>query len=201
MTKTFSMKRTPKFVRIVLVSLLMSSPAARAEVTVVPEVDLDRYAGRWYEVASIPQFFQRKCVGDVSAEYTRLDDDSVKVVNQCRQADGSTKSAEGRARVVDAGTPAKLQVTFVKLFAWIYAFGGDYWIIDLAKDYRYAVIGHPKRKYAWILARTQTLPTEDLEVIKAHLVAQGYDLCQLLTTSQGAVTRPRRPLCEGAAKN
>ena len=174
--------------------LTLNSPA-RAEVTVVRHVDLAKYVGRWYEIASIPQFFQRKCVGEVSAEYSTLDDGRIKVVNQCRKADGTMSSAEGRAEVVDPSVTAKLRVTFVKLIGWIFAFGGDYWIIDLDPDYRFAVIGHPKRTYAWILARTPILSREDLGPIAERLKAQGYDTCQLLMTSQDGVTRERTPLC------
>ena len=185
-----------KWIARSLLTLTALSNPVHAEVTVVPEVDLTRYVGRWFEIASIPQWFQRKCVGDVSAEYTRLDDGLIKVVNQCRKADGTTSVAEGRARVADPAVPAKLEVTFVKLFGWIFAIGGDYWIVDLAADYHYAVIGHPQRKYAWILARTPTLPAAELKGIVERLTKQGYDVCELKTTSQGEPTRERRPLCE-----
>lgn len=87
-------------------------------------------------------------------------------------------------------------MTFVKLFGWRYLFGGDYWIIELAPDYRYAVVGHPSRKYAWVLAKTPQVSTHDLAAIDERLKVNGYDTCELLTTAQPPVLPVRIPLCE-----
>ena len=142
--------------------------------TVVGNVDIERYMGLWYAVASIPTTFERACAQGTTAEYHVLSDGRLEVTNTCLRSDGSTFSAVGRAWVPDPSEPAKLKVSFVRLLGrWF--FPGDYWILDLASDYGYAVVGHPMRKYGWILSRSPTLPEETLEGIFKRLEAQGYD--------------------------
>lgn len=181
-----------------ILSLVFLTGLAQAAdpVTTVNSVDLDRYQGRWFEIAAIPQSFQKQCVGQTTAEYKRLPDGFVSVVNSCAKADGSFSVSEGRARVVDAKTNAKLRVTFVKLFDWIFLFGGDYWIIDLGENYEYAVVGHPTRDYGWILSRTPALSPETLQGLASRLEAQGYDTCTLITTPQAGGLTEKRALCE-----
>jgi len=87
-------------------------------------------------------------------------------------------------------------VTFVKIIDWIFAFGGKYWVIDLAPDYSFAVVGHPDRTYGWILSRTPSLAPEVLAGIERRLRDQGYDTCQFLTTVQPGGFQERKPLCE-----
>ena len=175
--------------------LLLPSFTLAQSLATVEHVDLDRYLGKWYEIASIPQYFQRQCARDVTAEYA-LKNGAISVINRCTTVSGEVSEAEGQARIVDARSNAKLEVTFVKLFGWRYLFGGDYWIIDLAPDYRYAVVGHPSRKYAWVLAATPQVSSQDLAAIENRLRASGYDTCGLLTTVQTPVLPVRMPLCE-----
>jgi apolipoprotein D and lipocalin family protein len=129
--------------------------AKEPELTVVDSVELDRYLGTWYEIASYPAWFQRNCTA-VTASYSLRDDGLIKVVNSCRKGslDGKLKQSTGRAKVVDGETNAKLKVSFFGPF-W-----GDYWIIDLDAEYRWAVVGEPKRKYLWILSRTRSMNDE-----------------------------------------
>ncbi len=143
----------------------------------VAHVDLARYVGTWYEIASFPQSFQRGCVA-TTATYTIRADGDIDVLNRCRKdaLDGKEKSALGRARVVDGATNAKLEVSFFRPF-W-----GDYWIVDLGADYDYAVVGHPGRDYLWILSRVPTMPEATYEGILARLKAQGYDTSRLKRT-------------------
>jgi apolipoprotein D and lipocalin family protein len=137
---------------------------------VVENVDLGRYSGTWYEIARYPNSFERGCVG-VTAEYTPLDDGRIKVVNTCVESslDGPSREIQGYARVADPTTNAKLKVTF------FWPFEGDYWIIDLAEDYSYAVVGSPSRRLLWILSRTPTMDDELYQQILDTLPARGFD--------------------------
>ena len=174
--------------------LLWQASAGAQPLQTVTEVDLQRYLGKWYEIASIPQYFQRQCVGDAIAEYAQAGAD-IAVTNSCRTENGERSVAQGRARVVDAASRTKLEVTFVKLIGWLYLLGGDYWVIDLASDYRYAVVGHPDRDYAWILSRQPALAMPDLIAIEQRLRENGYDSCALLTTIQTGGMSEKMPLC------
>jgi apolipoprotein D and lipocalin family protein len=152
---------------------------------VVPKVELQRYLGTWYELASFPQSFQRGCTAS-TANYVLLPDGDVQVVNRCRlnALDGEEKVATGRARVVDTQTNAKLEVSFFRPF-W-----GDYWIIQLDPEYRYAVVGNPGRDYLWILSRTPTVDEAVYEGIVTKLKADGYPLDRLVRTLQPAAKGP-----------
>ena len=143
-------------------------------LAVVPEVDVQRYMGLWYAVASIPTTFERACVQGTTAEYHLLASGQIEVNNTCSREDGSPLVANGRAWVPDPSEPTKLKVSFVR-FLGRWFFPGDYWILDLASDYSYAVVGHPQRTYGWILSRTPMLPEETLEGIFKRLEAKGYD--------------------------
>jgi apolipoprotein D and lipocalin family protein len=145
----------------------------------VEHVDLGRYLGTWYEIARFPQSFQEGCVAS-TANYTLRTDGLIDVLNTCRQdtLDGKERSAKGLARVVDAETNAKLQVTFF-LFFW-----GDYWIIDLDPDYNWAVVGHPSRDYLWILCRTPQMDEGVYSGIIERLEAVGYETDRLYVTPQ-----------------
>ncbi|MFP5519540.1 MAG: lipocalin family protein [Bdellovibrionia bacterium] len=183
---------------LLLVSMFLgviSVSANASTVQTVESVDLTRYQGKWYEIATIPQSFQKKCLKNVTAEYKILNNGQVEVLNSCDTKSGRDV-AEGRAKVVDSQTNAKLKVTFVKLFNWVFAFGGDYWIIDLEPNYQYVVVGHPTREYGWILARTPVISDADMESIKEKLVEQGYDLCKFQLTVQDGGTPVKESLCK-----
>jgi apolipoprotein D and lipocalin family protein len=159
---------------------LLACQTANTPLIVVNEVDLDRYVGRWYEIASFPQRFQRGCVA-TTANYTLRDDGRIRVENECRDGafDGDLRRAEGVAWVTDPGSSqAKLKVQF------FWPFRGDYWIIELDPEYRYAVVGDPSRNYLWILARTPTMDPADYETLLARIEAHGYDLERLKPTPQ-----------------
>lgn len=164
-------------------SLLMMAPgsAGAAEETppvqTVAAVELERYLGKWYEIARFPMFFQRNCVGDVTADYSLREDGRIRVLNRCR-TDKGFDEAEGTARVVEDSGGAKLRVSF------FWPFSGDYWIIGLAPDYRWAVVGDPERKYLWILSRTPVMPLDVLEKARQAARDQGYDLGGLRYTEQ-----------------
>jgi apolipoprotein D and lipocalin family protein len=140
----------------------------------VDRVDLKRYQGLWYEVARIPNRFQDHCVANTTAEYRLREDGGIRVLNRCLTRDGHWDEAQGIARVVDPNSNARLEVSFVSLFGW-HLFWGDYWILDLAPDYSYAVIGTPERDYGWILSRTPHLSTSTRVDVNRALREQGYD--------------------------
>jgi apolipoprotein D and lipocalin family protein len=159
---------------------LFAGGGAERPLQVVPAVDFSRYAGKWYEIARLPNRFQRKCASDTSAMYTQRDDGKIAVVNECRTADGRIASATGTAHVASkAGPNTKLKVTF------FWPFYGDYWIIDLDPDYRWAVVGGPDRKYLWILGRDRRMEEGLFHSIVERIQAQGYDLTNLVKTKQG----------------
>ena len=153
-------------------------------VRAVPFVDLDRYVGDWFEIARLPNRFQRKCIGDVRATYARRADGRLDVVNRCRTADGQTE-ARGVARVVDERSFSKLKVRFAPAWlGWLPVVWGDYWIIGLAPDYSWAVVGEPSRKYLWILARAPKLDDAAIAAARAAARANGYDVARLVLTPQ-----------------
>lgn len=157
----------------------------------VEQVDLERYLGTWYEIARIPQRFQRDCTA-TTATYSLKDNGEIRVLNRCHKGapDGPLDEAEARARVVDEESNAKLEVSFFGPF-W-----GDYWILELGPDYEYAVVGHPSRDYLWILSRTPTMDPTLYASILRRLEAQGYETERLVRTVQpGAeqVARTRTP--------
>jgi apolipoprotein D and lipocalin family protein len=151
-------------------------------------VDLDRYAGRWYEIARLPNRFQEQCVGDVAASYTLRPDGRVTVVNECRRRDGTLTRAEGVARRAEAKGPAsRLKVRFAPVFLSFLPFvWGDYWIVELDRDYRYAVVGDPSRKYLWILSRRPEMDEDTYASLVDRARGLGFDASRLLRTPQSS---------------
>lgn len=144
------------------------------ELKTVAHVDLERYLGKWYEIARYDHRFERGC-NEVEAIYTRRDDGMIDVLNRCFLKDeNKTKEAHGRAKVVDEQTNSKLKVTF------FWPFYGNYWIIELAEDYRYVVVSEPKKEYFWILSRTPVMEKTDLDGILERVTAVGFDARKLI---------------------
>jgi apolipoprotein D and lipocalin family protein len=156
--------------------LIVSTPSFSLDT--VPYVDLERYLGTWYEIASYPAFFQRGCVA-TKATYSDREDGKIDVLNECRKntLDGKLKKAQGVATVVDTNSNAKLKVRF-------FVFSGDYWIIDLDRDYQFAVVSAPSMKYLWILSRTKQMDTVTYQGILSRLEEKGFDLTNLRLTPQ-----------------
>jgi apolipoprotein D and lipocalin family protein len=145
-------------------------------LAVVSSVDLSRYAGVWYEIASLPVSQQKGC-SCTTAEYIPIDSETVKVVNTCRKGpENEIDRVEGKAFVVPGTHNAKLRVQF------FWPFRGDYWILDLDKEYSYAVVGLPSRKYCWILSRTPNMEKELLERLTEELRSKGFDVDRMQKT-------------------
>jgi apolipoprotein D and lipocalin family protein len=177
-----------KFIKLLMLlsiinfSLLSCSLGTKKEIPplkVVPSVDLQKYVGTWYEIARFPHRFQEGCVG-TTATYTLREDGKIDVLNLCRidTLDGKMKSASGKAWVVDNKTKAKLKVSF------FWPFSGHYWIIDLGDNYEYAVVGHPDRKFLWILSRSPVMDDNIYHSIIDKLKEQFYDTGKLIKTPQ-----------------
>lgn len=172
---------------LMLTTTLQTTVAQTQPVRTVPFVDLNRYAGDWFEIARFPNRFQRACVGDVRATYARRPDGRIDVVNRCPTAGGETE-ARGVARIVDEQTFAKLKVRFAPAWLSFLPVWGDYWIIGLAPDYSWAVVGDPGRDYLWILARTPQLDETSNAAARAAAHNNGFDVERLVPTLQTKAT-------------
>jgi len=142
---------------------------------VVPYVELKRYLGKWYEIAHLPARFQEGCT-NTTATYALSEDGNISVLNECIKS-GKVKQAKGKAKVIDKKTGAKLKVTF------FWPFYGNYWIIDLGKDYDYAVVGTPNRGYLWILSRTPQMDDKLFSQLIESAKSKGFDVNRLIKTS------------------
>ena len=166
-----------------MISLFACASNHHPPLETVESVDLNRYLGKWYEIARFEQRFQKGCTA-TTAEYSKNNDGTIKVVNRCRlnSPDGKLKEAIGKARVVDKETNAKLKVQFFLRWLPLNFLAGDYWIIELGDDYEYAMVGAPNREYLWFLARTATID----ETLYMELVQKaenhGFDTSKLLVT-------------------
>ena len=149
----------------------------------VNQVDLNKYAGLWYEIAKIPNSFQKQCAYGTTAEYKLQKDGNIQVINKCYTKDGEADIAEGLAKVVDKKTNSKLEVSFFSILG-IRPFWGDYWIIGLDDNYQWAVVGSPNRKYGWVLSRTPSLLEETLTKIFSILKDQHYNPTEFEMTVQ-----------------
>ena len=176
-------KKIPLCIFVLLLFILNSCVAKNGNLMnpleTVSFVDLNRYAGLWYEIARYHHKFQEGCFGS-RATYSLRDDGRITVINECFDGSfsGKLRSVKGKAWVVDKETNARLKVSF------FWPFAGDYWIIDLGENYEYAVVGHPARKYLWILARTPEMDDKVYEAILMRLEQQEYDTAKLIRTLQ-----------------
>jgi apolipoprotein D and lipocalin family protein len=165
------MMNFPKFSALLFILPLFSKAQ---ELSTVPSVDLQRYVGLWYEIATFPQSFQKGC-RCTTAEYTLHEKGYVIVENRCNR-NNKGSYIKGKAFPVENSGNAKLKVQF------FWPFKGDYWIIDLAEDYSYAVVSEPSKKYLWILSRNKNLDSNVYESILSRLKNKGFDLSKLEKT-------------------
>jgi len=156
-------------------------------LTTVDSVNLERYQGKWYEIARYPNRFQKKCAENTTATYSLKPNGRVQVVNQCITTAGKAISATGEAKVVAGSSNAKLKVRFAPAFlSFLPMVWGDYWVIDLDPGYHYAVIGDPSREYFWILSRTPTIDDSTYESILKRADSKGFDRSKIVKTRQTA---------------
>ena len=149
------------------------------ELRTVPYVDVERYQGRWFEIAKYPTPFQGNCAKNTMTEYSVRRCGGLAVENRCTTTEGRTRTGRATASIVDEQSNAKLRVKFSPV-----APAGDYWIIDLDPEYRYAVVGEPQRRFLWVLSRTPSLDEGTFQEICQRLREQSYDPDRLERTPQ-----------------
>ncbi|XP_071724644.1 temperature-induced lipocalin-1-like [Rutidosis leptorrhynchoides] len=173
---------------------------AKQDMEVVKGVDLARYMGRWYEIASFPSKTQPKNATNTRATYTLKEDGTVNVVNETWTSDGKRVSIEGSAYKADPNhDEAKLKVKFyLPPFLPIIPVTGDYWVLYLDDDYQYALIGQPSRNNLWILCRQNNLDEEIYNQLVEKAKGEGYDVSKLKKTTQ---TDPPPATDEATAKD
>ena len=143
----------------------------------VEKVELEKYLGTWYEIARYEHFFEKDCK-NVSANYSMMDEETIKVINRCTKiTTNEKKEAMGRAYAVDESN-SKLKVSFFRPFY------GDYWVLILDENYEYVVVGTPNRGYLWILARQKTISDEIKNSILEKLPSLGFDASKFIWTIQ-----------------
>ena len=162
---------------VLLICLINMNNANAQLLQTVAHVDVAKYAGKWFEIASFPQRFHKGCTC-TTAEYTATDKGYIIVENRCNKdsVNGKESYIKGKAFIEENSGNAKLKVQF------FWPFKAKYWIIDLADDYSYAVVSHPNKKYLWILSRTQTMNEITYTQITNRLKEKGFDLSKLQIT-------------------
>lgn len=161
--------------------LLLTAGIARAEpLETIPSLDVPRYMGTWYEITKYPNWFQKKCVSDTSANYSIQADGTIRVVNRCRKSDGQWEEAIGQAVQDGSQNSPKLRVRFapswLSFLPWVW---GNYWVIDLDSAYTLVAVGEPTREYLWVLSRTPNVDATAYQTLLARLQAKGFDLGKL----------------------
>lgn len=168
---------------LALAGLLLAGCGTRhPPLPTVTAVDLDRYAGTWYEIARLPNRFQSMCASDTRATY-RTEGAAISVVNQCRAENGEIEQADGIARIVPDSGGAKLRVSFFRPFY------GDYWVLELDPAYRWVLVGEPRRRYAWVLAREPQLDEATLDALLGRAAALGFDRRAFVRTPHAGAAR------------
>ncbi len=167
------------FLTSLFLGLLVAAPAQQVNNSTITTFDLDRYLGKWFEIARYDHAFERGLVG-ATAEYTLREDGMIKVLNSGHlyTLDGKFKESIGKAKLNKNGKPGQLRVSF---FGPFYS---DYYILDLASDYSYSVVGSSSPKYLWILSRTPQLTPEVQSKIIKDLQKRGYDMSKLIWVEQ-----------------
>ncbi len=186
------MKHRPLMLAASVLALLAQvGPVAAADAPSAPvepiaALDVPRYMGTWYEIARYPNWFQKKCVGDSRADYSLLERGEVRVVNRCREADGSVSEAVGVARQIGGADSPRLEVRFAPAWlSFLPIVWGDYWVLDLDPDYRLVAVGEPSREYLWVLSRTPTVEARAYAELLERLAARGFDVGRLVRGEQG----------------
>ncbi len=158
---------------------------AQTQVKSIPEFDVSRYMGTWYEIAKLPNWFQRKCTQGTQARYKALGPAEIEVNNKCSTASGEEIQATGLARPNGSGRPAQLEVRFAPTWtAWLPWVWGAYWVLDLDAEYQLAAVGDPSKSYLWILSRTPVVSSDKYDALLQRMNLMGFDITKLEKTRQ-----------------
>ena len=157
--------------------------------TTVDSVDLEQYAGTWYEIGRLPMYFQRNCASDVTATYTgKTDGSDITVLNKCSGENGTAITAEGLAKPAD-NTGSKLKVSFLPSWIrWLPVGRADYWVLARDADYKTVLVGTPDKKYLWLLARSPNITQQTYAKYLEIAQQQGYDLKEFKLTTHSNQT-------------
>lgn len=165
---------------LTIISLSTTTRAETVAPQPVDQVDIQRYAGKWYEIAHLPMYFQRKCVSNITAQYSVNADQTMRVLNSCRIANHEMISSEGEAYPQNAGN-SKLKVSFLPQgLRWIPFSKGHYWILRIDPEYKVALVGGPSIKYLWILSREPQLDEATYQSYLQTAKHYGYDVTKLI---------------------
>lgn len=166
--------------------LVTPAMAQMPPVQSVPSVDIQRYSGQWFEQTRLPNFFQSGCLGDVVVNYRVRPDASIEVINRCRAANDKVSQVQGTAVAAPGDTSgARLKVSFLpRWLQWVPFTQGDYWVVLLDADYRYAVVSEPSRNYLWVLSRAAVMDAVTYEAVMTQLKVKGYPVDDLVRTPQ-----------------
>lgn len=165
---------------LAIISLSFTTQAETVPPQAVDQVDIQKYAGKWYEIAHLPMYFQRKCVSNISAQYTVNADQTMGVLNSCRIENGEMISSEGVAYPQNQGN-SKLKVSFLPTgLRWIPFTKGHYWVLRVDPEYKVALVGGPSTKYLWILSREPQLDEATYQSYLDTAKYYGYDITKLI---------------------
>jgi apolipoprotein D and lipocalin family protein len=174
-------------------ALLFATPAAAAPLTPVPELDVNRYVGQWYQLAANPAPYNIDCARDTTAFYTLLDERNVRVENSCTTFTGDRRGIIGNARVNDT---AALHVSFPGVpFQDSLDGPSNYIVTYLADDYSWAFVGDPTRISGFVLSRSPVVSDDAWREIRNVVEVSGYNSCLMLTSPTTEGLQEIKPLC------
>lgn len=174
---------TAALVALAVAAPLRAQHAPRVEP--VDDVDLERYAGRWYEIARYPNRFQKRCTGNVAVYYATRPDGRIDVRNTCDTAKGPIEAQGIARRATENGPASVLKVRFAPAFlSFLPQVWGDYWVLDLSADYTTAVVGTPDHEYLWLLSRTPDVDQPTYARMVQAARSQGFNEGRLVRTPQ-----------------
>lgn len=166
-------------------TLIIPTTTQAVQVKSIDQLDTTQYMGSWYEIAKLPNWFQRNCALNTKATYQLINPAQIQVLNQCQTSHGEMIQAFGMARPRANGLPSQLEVRFAPSWlGWLPLVWGDYWVLDLDPQYQLAAVGDPSKKYLWILSRTPQISEASYKALTQRLSLMGFDVSRLEKTTQ-----------------